>query len=58
MAELILLRPIFPGNGHIDQLNRIFDILGTPDLAILDEICTPGLYKKNTETRIFNIKYQ
>jgi len=43
MAELILLRPIFRGRDHIDQLNKIFDVLGTPDLATLNEICTPGL---------------
>jgi hypothetical protein len=43
MAELILLRPIFRGNGHIDQLDKIFEIIGTPDLTTLNEICTPGL---------------
>jgi mitogen-activated protein kinase 7 len=42
MAELILLRPIFRGSDHIDQLNKIFDIIGTPDLATLNEICTSG----------------
>jgi p38 MAP kinase len=40
MAELILLQPIFRGIDHVDQLDRIFDILGTPDLTTLDEICT------------------
>jgi len=25
------------------QLNKIFEVLGTPDLATLNEICTPGL---------------
>ena len=45
MGELILLRPLFPGADHVDQLNRIFDIIGTPDLAILNDICTPGLYQ-------------
>jgi hypothetical protein len=43
MAELILLRPVFRGSDHIDQLNKIFDIIGTPDLATLNEICTPGM---------------
>jgi serine/threonine protein kinase len=42
MAELILLRPIFRGLDHIDQLNKIFNILGTPDLTTLNEICTPS----------------
>ena len=44
MAELILLRPVFCGSGPLDQLNKIFDILGTPDLATLNEICAPGLW--------------
>jgi hypothetical protein len=43
MAQLILLRPVFPGKDHIDQLNKIFEILGTPDTATLNEICTAGL---------------
>ena len=30
MAELYLLRPLFPGSSEIDQLDRIFKILGTP----------------------------
>jgi p38 MAP kinase len=40
MAELILLRTVFRGSDHIDQLNKIFDILGTPDPATLNEICS------------------
>jgi mitogen-activated protein kinase 7 len=45
MGELILLRTVFRGLDYIDQLNKIFDILGTPDLATLSEICTTGSYK-------------
>ncbi|CAF2972749.1 unnamed protein product [Rotaria sp. Silwood2] len=40
MAELILLKPIFPGKDHIDQLHRILDVTGTPDIQTLNEICT------------------
>mmetsp|Transcript_6943 Transcript_6943/g.9723 ORF Transcript_6943/g.9723 Transcript_6943/m.9723 type:complete len:183 (+) Transcript_6943:1-549(+) len=29
-AELMLRRPLFPGNDDIDQLAKIFQILGTP----------------------------
>ncbi|KAL0210992.1 hypothetical protein P9112_009290 [Eukaryota sp. TZLM1-RC] len=29
-AEMMLRRPLFPGNSDIDQLNKIFSILGTP----------------------------
>lgn len=31
LIELITLRPIFPGDSEIDQLYKIFVILGTPD---------------------------
>ncbi|CAF4765913.1 unnamed protein product, partial [Rotaria sp. Silwood2] len=41
MAELILLKPLFAGTDHIDQLTKIFDVVGTPDLATLDEVCEP-----------------
>lgn len=33
IIELFNLRPIFPGNSEVDQLNTIFNILGTPKLA-------------------------
>ncbi|CAF3769753.1 unnamed protein product [Rotaria magnacalcarata] len=41
MAELILLRPIFRGTDLLDQFDKIFDIIGTPDLAILNDIFIP-----------------
>ena len=41
MAELILLRPLFAGTDHIDQLGKIFDVVGTPDSQTLQEICEP-----------------
>lgn len=39
-AEMITLRPIFPGDSQIDQLFRIFRMLGTPN----DELW-PGISK-------------
>lgn len=30
MAELVNLRPLFPGNGEIDQVARICELLGDP----------------------------
>ncbi len=45
MGEVIVLRPLFPGNDLTDQLNRIFRKIGTPNQEIVDEICTSGLYK-------------
>ncbi|CAF0735428.1 unnamed protein product [Rotaria sp. Silwood1] len=43
MAELILLKPLFPGEDAIDQLNKILDITGTPDSTTIQEICIPGI---------------
>ena len=33
LAELYLRKPLFPGNYEIDQLGKIFGILGTPTEA-------------------------
>jgi hypothetical protein len=55
MAELILLKPLFAGTDHIDQLTKIFDIVGTPDLGTLDEVCEPCMYTISISIRI-NIK--
>lgn len=41
MAELILLKPLFAGTDHIDQLTKIFDVVGTPAAATLDDVCEP-----------------
>jgi serine/threonine protein kinase len=30
MAELVNLRPLFPGSGYIDQLARIYEVIGDP----------------------------
>lgn len=30
MAEVVLMRPFFPGDSEVDQLFRIFKVLGTP----------------------------
>lgn len=33
MAELYLLRPLFPGNSEIDQMYKICAVLGSPTQA-------------------------
>lgn len=30
MAEMYLMRPLFPGTSELDQIDRIFKVLGTP----------------------------
>lgn len=31
MAELYMLRPLFPGSSEVDQLMKITTVLGTPN---------------------------
>ena len=38
MAELLTGQVLFPGQDHIDQLNRILQIVGTPDEDFLRKI--------------------
>ncbi|KAJ2625201.1 Serine/threonine protein kinase, partial [Coemansia sp. RSA 1694] len=33
VSELATLRPLFPGTNQIDQLRRIFEVLGTPQIS-------------------------
>jgi len=47
-AELVLGRPLFPGDSEIDELFRIFRLLGTPN----DEVW-PGVTKLQDFTPIF-----
>lgn len=34
MSELISLMPLFPGGSDIDQMYRVFQIMGTPSLQL------------------------
>jgi renal tumor antigen len=36
MYEVFSLCPLFPGDDELDQINRIHDVLGTPNKKILD----------------------
>ena len=35
MFEVVSLFPLFPGNDELDQVNKIHNILGTPDETLL-----------------------
>lgn len=37
-AELLLGRPLFKGKDYVDQLNKIFDVLGTPEESVIQRI--------------------
>jgi len=67
MAELITLKPLFAGADHIDQLTKIFDIVGTPDMHTLDEVCEPfardyihklPIKPKQDYNKLFGYKYE
>ncbi|XP_049512836.1 mitogen-activated protein kinase 14A-like isoform X9 [Dermacentor silvarum] len=55
MAELITGKTLFPGNDHLNQLNRIMELCGTPDGELLAKIsskevrasCVPHLKARN-----------
>ena len=35
LFEVISLFPLFPGNDELDQINRVHNILGTPEESLL-----------------------
>ena len=37
MAELVMLRPLFPGNSESDMIQRVCQIMGTPNSTIWAE---------------------
>ncbi|KAI0367000.1 kinase-like protein [Pilatotrama ljubarskyi] len=41
MAELMMGRPLFKGKDYVDQLNKILDVLGSPDDAVISRIASP-----------------
>nr|AVK87131.1 mitogen-activated protein kinase p38 [Anadara broughtonii] len=38
MAEMLTNRPLFQGNDHIDQLNKVLSLVGNPNQKLLDKI--------------------
>lgn len=38
LAELYMRKPVFPGKNYIDQLDQIFNIIGTPSREQIDEL--------------------
>ena len=38
MAEMVNMKPLFPGHKEEDELNRIFEIVGTPDPKTWPEV--------------------
>ena len=41
LYKLATGKPLFPGIGHLDQLSKIFDVLGTPQEALIQK-CSPA----------------
>ncbi|KAA0194130.1 hypothetical protein HAZT_HAZT005944 [Hyalella azteca] len=52
LGELLLHKPLLPGNSEINQLNRIIDLLGTPNESIW-----PG-FRKIKSLKSFELKTQ
>lgn len=38
LAELLLGKPLFKGKDYVDQLNKVLDVLGTPDEKVIKKI--------------------
>jgi len=38
LAELLLGKPLFKGKDYVDQLNKVLDVLGTPDEDVIRKI--------------------
>jgi len=48
MFEVLSLRPLFPGTNELDQIHKIHNCLGTPDVEILNR------FKKHASHMDFN----
>ncbi|KZT65642.1 Pkinase-domain-containing protein [Daedalea quercina L-15889] len=40
-AELMLGRPLFKGKDYVDQLNKILEVLGSPENEIIERMASP-----------------
>ena len=47
MAELYMLRPLFPGTSELDQIFKILTILGTSTFRVYARVCTPKAFLLN-----------
>ena len=45
MAELVRLTPLFPGKDHINQLELILNVVGTPNDELLHELCQESKFR-------------
>mmetsp|Transcript_12140 Transcript_12140/g.30738 ORF Transcript_12140/g.30738 Transcript_12140/m.30738 type:complete len:302 (-) Transcript_12140:63-968(-) len=46
-AEMATMKPLFPGDSEIDQLYRIFQVLGTPTRSVWPDVTTFEFYRDN-----------
>ncbi|CAF1074412.1 unnamed protein product, partial [Brachionus calyciflorus] len=52
LAEMYIQRPLFPGSDHVNQLNRILDVVGYPSDDLLKEISDDARqYLERTQRR-------
>ncbi|CAF1000268.1 unnamed protein product [Brachionus calyciflorus] len=58
LAEMYIQRPLFPGSDHLNQLNRILDVVGYPSDDLLKEISDDArLYLESTERRPKSVNF-
>jgi len=50
--EIMSLFPLFPGTNELDQINKIHNIMGTPDMKILMK------FKKQASHMDFNFQHK
>ncbi|KAG2301030.1 hypothetical protein Bca52824_029681 [Brassica carinata] len=55
MAELLSQKPLFPGKTELDQLQKIFAVLGTPDEAIWPGFSSLPNAKAKFPTQSYNL---
>ena len=56
IAELVIKRPLFAGTSDIDQLSRIFNILGTPEQNAWKESCSLPFYMEFEKVPMADLK--
>lgn len=53
VAELFTRGPLFKGTSSMHQLQCIFELLGTPDAAVLRRLATPDAFPEITSLGVF-----
>ena len=58
MFEVLSLFPLFPGNDELDQIQKIHQILGSPDDALIDKFERHASHMDFKEIRMRRVEGQ